>query len=212
MRRKPKLESRLEKCAFLLIKEPQKLRGCWLDEFKFKELRVELGCGKGRFTVETAKETPGTLFIALEKVANVIVIALERAEQEKLQNVRFINGLADDLPAFFAEGEVSSIYINFCDPWPTNRHKKRRLTCWSFLELYKKVLKPDGEILFKTDDLPLFEFSIKSFEQCGFSLLEISRDLHKNGPVDVMTDYELKFYDQGKAIYSARAAITDRRR
>jgi len=212
MRRKPKLDSRLEMCANLLIKEPQKLRGRWLDEFDLSELHVELGCGKSRFTVETAKQTPGTLFIALEKVANVIVVALERAQQENLKNVRFINGLADDLTDFFAQGEVSAIYINFCDPWPANRHKKRRLTCLPFLELYKKVLSPDGEILFKTDDLPLFEFSLKAFEHCGFSLSEISRDLHKNGPVGVMTDYELKFYDQGKAIYSARAAIIDRRR
>ena len=203
MRRKPKLESRMEKCAHLLINEPDDLRGRWLNEFVFDELYVELGCGKGLFTVEMAKRCPDKLFVAFEKVTNVIVIALERAKQEKIQNVRYINGFADGLPDFFAEGEVSRLYINFCDPWPAKRHEKRRLTGWRFLELYKPALRQGGEIHFKTDNLSLFEYSLREFDRCGFKLIDISRDLHKDGIVDVMTDYEMKFYEQGKPIYEA---------
>jgi len=231
MRRKPNLAPRLEKCAHLLVAQPEALRGQWLEHFfrnsvpdslpfenavpdkqplgnivpdkrLFGELHIELGCGKGLFAVETAKREPDVLFIALEKVANVIVIALERTAQEGLRNLRYINGPVDDLAMFFSEGEVSRIYINFCDPWPARRHIKRRLTERHFLEIYKQILLPGREIHFKTDDLPLFEFSLNEFEQCGFLLLNTLRDLHTSGPVGVMTDYEKKFYEHGAPIYS----------
>jgi len=211
MRRKPNLEPRLEKCAHLLVAQPEALRGLWLERFfrnsvpdslPFGALHIELGCGKGLFAVETAKREPDILFIALEKVANVIIIALERTEQEGLRNVRYINKPVDDLAEFFSEGEVSRIYINFCDPWPAHRHIKRRLTERRFLEIYKQILLPGGEIHFKTDDLPLFEFSLNEFEQCGFLTFNTLRDLHKNGPVGIMTEYETKFYEQGAPIYS----------
>ena len=209
MRRKPNLISRIEKCEHLLIREPESLRGRWLDEFCYNELHLELGCGKGLFTVETAKNTPDVLLIALEKISNVLIIALERANIEKdtLQNVRFINKLADNLTDFFAVCEVSRIYINFCDPWPANRHKKRRLTGHPFLELYKQVLCPKGEIHFKTDDLPLFEFSLMEFERCGFALFDVTFDLHKHTPSGVMTDYEVKFHEQGKPVCRCVARI-----
>jgi len=221
MRRKPNLELRLEKCAHLLVAQPETLSGHWLervfrnsspdsppfgnsvpDSLPFGELHIELGCGKGLFAVETAKREPDVLFIALERVANVIVIALERTKQEGLCNIRYINRLVDDLASFFSESEVSRIYINFCDPWPARRHMRRRLTGRLFLEKYKQILRPGGEIHFKTDDLSLFEFSLNEFEQCGFLLFNTLRDLHKNGPVSVMTDYETKFYEQGAPIYS----------
>ena len=201
MRRKRRLTSRIENCEHMLIREPEKLCGRWFDEFEFEKLYIELGCGKGLFTVETAKQEPDVLIVGIEKISNVLVIALERAEQERLQNVRFINMLADDLTTFFAPYEVSRIYINFCDPWPANRHKKRRLTGSIFLELYKQVLCPGGEIHFKTDDLPLFEFSLGEFKRFGFSLKEVTYDLHENNPVGIMTDYEVKFHEQGMPIY-----------
>jgi len=188
-------------CEHLLVREPEKLSGRWLEEFGFNELYIELGCGKGLFTTETAKHDPSALYIGLEKITNVLIIALERVNGERTQNVRFINGLADDLTAFFAPGEVSRIYINFCDPWPANRHKKRRLTGSFFLDMYKQVLCPGGEILFKTDDLQLFEFSLCEFERFGFTLSDVTYDLHENEPVGVMTDYEVKFHEQGKPIY-----------
>jgi len=201
MRRKRKLTDRIERCGHLLITKPEELRGFWIETFCFSELHLELGCGKGLFTINTAKSMPDILLVALEKIDNVMVIALERTEQEKLQNIRYINRLAENLTDFFAENEVSRIYINFCDPWPANRHKKRRLTWLSFLESYKKVLRPGGEIHFKTDNLPLFEFSLNEFECCGFTLNEVTYNLHENGAVGEMTDYETKFHESGMPIY-----------
>jgi len=200
MRKKPNLAARTEKCAHLLVTEPTRLRSRWLDELEYDDLHIELGCGKGRFTAETAAASPGVLLVALEKSDNVQVIALERAAAEGLQNVRFLNALADYLPDYFASREVGRIYINFCDPWPSNSHRKRRLTDRGFLELYKQVLRPGGEIHFKTDNLPLFEFSLREFEHSGFTASDVTRDLHENGPVGVMTDYELKFHSQGMPI------------
>ena len=218
MRRKPNLKARMERCAHLLIAEPGLLRGRWLclaedrsrggdllpalgiDELGRGGLHVELGCGKGRFTVETAKAEAGVFIVALEKTADVMIIALERAAAESLKNVRFVNAFADDLLDYFAPGEVSRIYLNFCDPWPSNRHVKRRLTHRRFLNLYSQVLKPGGEIHFKTDNLPLFEYSLQEFELAGFTLNEVTRDLHQDGPVGVMTDYEQKFHGQGQPI------------
>jgi len=168
-------------------------------------VHVELGCGKGRFTIETAKTEPHILHVALEKITNILVLSLELADREGVENVRFINALADELTEFFAPDEVSRIYLNFCDPWPGRKREKRRLTSQRFLELYSKVLRPGGEIYFKTDNLPLFEFSLHEFERSGFVLLEETRDLHKNGPVGIMTDYELKFFSQSLPIYRCRA-------
>ena len=204
MKKKPNLALRLERRADLLVAEPKLLRGLWLDNFCGDELRAEIGCGKGRFTVETAKAEPDVLFVALEKTSNVLITALERVASEGLQNVRFINAFADDLPDYFAPGEVSRIYLNFCDPWPSNRHLKRRLTYRSILDLYRQVLSPGGELYFKTDNLQLFEFSLREFEYSGFAAIETVRDLHKNGPVGIMSDYELKFHEQGEPIFMCR--------
>ena len=207
MRRKPNLVARISRCEHLLIKEPEPVRGEWLGGSGFNELRIELGCGKGRFTAESAKAEPGVLFAGLEKTDNVLVIALERAAADDLQNIRFICADAGCLPDYFAPGEASRLYLNFCDPWPTNRHAKRRLTCRRFLDLYRQVLRPGGEVHFKTDNLQLFEFSLGEFESCGFEMLEITHDLHKNGVVGVMTDYELKFHNQGLPIYRCIAGL-----
>jgi len=207
MRRKPNLDLRIEKCAHLLVAQPEELRGRWLQEFAAKELRLELGCGKGRFTVETAKAEPDVFFAAFEKTANVMVIALEHASLEKLENVRFVHVYIDDLTRYFAPGELSMIYLNFSDPWPSNRYAKRRLTSQRYLEQYAQLLRPGGEVHFKTDNLPLFEFSLQEFERCGFTLRDETRDLHKNGPAGVLTDYEAKFISQGLPIYECVVSI-----
>jgi len=201
MRRKPQLDNRLEKCAHLLISKPDEVRGRWLEEFSFNNLHIELGCGKGLFTAETAKADPDVLLIALEKTSNVLVLAMERVERDGLRNVLFINRFADDITSFFDNGEASRIYINFCDPWPARRQAKRRLTGQGFLERYKQVLDIDGEIHFKTDNLPLFDFSLNEFKRSGFALSDVSYDLHKTGPTGIMTDYEKKFHEEGMPIY-----------
>ena len=197
----------MDRCARLLVAEPELMRGRWLAEFRFRELHAELGCGKGAFTVGTAKADPDVFIAAIEKSAVAMITALERADAIDLRNVRFINKLAEYLSDFFAPGEVTRIYINFCDPWPANRHVKRRLTHRRFLEQYAQVLRPGGDICFKTDNLQLFEYSLREFECCGFEPLDVAYDLHKNGPVGLMTDYEMKFHDQGLPIYYARATL-----
>ena len=200
LRKKPNLAARMEKCAHLLIAEPEPLRGRWLHEFQYDELHIELGCGKGRFTVETAKAAPGVFIAALEKSASAMISAVERADGEGLRNLRFINAFAENLTEYFAQGEASRIYINFCDPWPANRHAKRRLTHRRFLELYAQILCPGGEIHFKTDNHMLFDFSLREFENCGFRSVDVTYDLHKDGASGVMTDYEMKYHSQGLPI------------
>ncbi|MCL2152955.1 MAG: tRNA (guanosine(46)-N7)-methyltransferase TrmB [Oscillospiraceae bacterium] len=201
----------MERCAHLLVNDPELYKGCWLNSFGYSELRVEIGCGKGGFLAKAAAAQPDVLFVALEKSANVLVIALERAVDADLPNIRFVNMFAENLSSLFAPGEVSRIYINFCDPWPSNRHAKRRLTCQSFLEMYKQILNDSGQLYFKTDSLPLFEFSLREFERSDFSLIEVTRDLHKNGPVGIMTEYEQKFYAQSLPIFQCVAVLSAER-
>jgi len=208
MRRKPNLEARMEKNAFLLIPDPEAYRGRWQSEFGFSSIHLELGCGKGRFTIEAAKQAPDILHIGLEKTTNVLILALEHANREGLKNIRFINSMADYLALFFSPSEANRIYLNFSDPWPGRKQAKRRLTSKVFLESYSQVLAHGGEVHLKTDNLPFFEFSLLEFERCGFNLLEETRDLHKNGAVGIMTDYELKFFSQGQPIYRCVAVAS----
>ena len=164
-----------------------------------RPLYLEVGCGKGRFTAGLAERNPEALVVALEIVPEAIVVAMERCAH--LPNVYFIRAGADQLPQFFAPGEVDRIYLNFSDPWPSNRHAKRRLTHGNFLRRYREILRPGGQIHFKTDNQGLFDFSLTEFPRYGFALSEVTRDLHKDGPVGIMTDYEAKFHAQGLPIY-----------
>ena len=201
MRKKKNLEPRMAACGQWLITDPCAQKGHWRDLMpQVRELRVELGCGKGRFTVDTASAEPDVLLIAVEKVPDAMVVAMERAREAGLQNVFFIDGDAAKLSEMFAPDEVNRIYINFCDPWPKKNQAKRRLTHHNFLNEYRKVLSPVGEIHFKTDNDKLFEWSVEEIPQFGWELHEVTRDLHAGGPVGVMTDYERKFYLSGKNI------------
>ena len=191
----------MERCAALLIEEPAALRGRWLESFPGNaRLYVELGCGKGRFTADTAETMPDTLYIAVERVPDAMILAMEKIGRRGIENVRFIDGDAKLLDTMFAGGEVERIYINFCDPWPKSRDAKLRLTAPGFLRLHADVLKEGGQIHFKTDNTPLFDWSIAQFEAEGWALSELTHDLHQNGPVGVMTDYEAKFVAQGMKI------------
>lgn len=191
----------MERCGALLVRDPEEHRGAWRALMPgAAEVRVELGCGKGRFTAETAALHPDVLFIAVEKVPDAMVIAMERCRAAELANVYFVDGDAARLPAYFAPDEVDLIYINFCDPWPTSRQAKRRLTHVNFLYLYRQVLKDGGQIHFKTDNHDLFEYSLFQFPREDFALSEVTRDLHGGGPAGVMTDYEAKFVEQGMPI------------
>lgn len=208
MRKKKNLIPRIERCADQLIRDPYDHRGRWRELMPgARALHLELGCGKGRFTAGMAALEPDVLFIAIERVPDAMVVAMERCAGAGLSNVFFIDANADQLPAFFAPGEADRIYINFCDPWPSNRHAKRRLTHGNFLKLYRQVLREDGEVHFKTDNQGLFEFSVEEIPQFGFILSQVTRNLHENGPTGVMTDYEAKFYEQGQPINRLVASI-----
>ena len=201
MRKKPNLIPRMERAGAVLETAPEQLRGRWLESAgAYGKLYVELGCGKGSFTCRTAAAEPDALLLAVEKVPDAMVVAMERACEAELKNVRFLDVDAVRLPELLAPEEADRLYINFCDPWPKKKQFKRRLTAPSFLKLYQEVLKRGGEIHFKTDNLPLFDWSEEQFLAAGFRLSEVTRDLHANGPVGIMTDYEAKFYGEGKPI------------
>ena len=210
MRKKKNLQPRMESCRDCWIREPEAMRGRWRELYpQAEQLEVELGCGKGRFTAGTAQAQPNTLLIAVEKVPDAMVVAMERVTEQRLSNVFFIDADAALLPELFAPGEVDRIYINFCDPWPKSNQKKRRLTHGKFLKKYRQVLKAGGQIHFKTDNDKLFDWSVEEIPQFGFTLSEVTRDLHGEGPVGVMTDYEAKFYGEGKNINRCVATMVD---
>ena len=211
MRKKKNLIPRMERCAAVQVADASALRGCWRELMPgARALHVELGCGKGRFTAETAQNHPDILFAAIEKVPDALVVAMERAAALGLKNIRFVVGDAGNLPDYFAPGEADRIYINFCDPWPPKRQAKRRLTHRGFLELYRQVLCPAGEIHFKTDNAPLFAFSLEEFPAAGYGLREVTDDLHAEGVQGVMTDYEAKFYQEGIPIHRCVAVLEER--
>lgn len=208
MRRRNNLQPRMEACESVWIHDPEALRGNWRSLMPgCKELRVEVGCGKGKFTVETAASEPDVLFVAIEKVPDALVLAMEAAIRMELKNVFFVSLDADRIDAFFADDEIDLLYINFCDPWPRKKNAKRRLTYHTFLEKYKKVLPIGGQIHFKTDNSKLFEWSLPEMESCFLKLQNLTRDLHANGPVGIMTGYEEKFYGMGTPINRVEAVV-----
>ena len=201
MRKKPNLAARMERCEALLIQDPAQMRGHWRDLYPgARQLRLEIGCGKGRFSAETAEQNPDVLYIALERVADAMIVAMERCQARGLRNIYFIDGDAALLRSYFAPDEVDLLYINFCDPWPGVKHARRRLTHEQFLILYRGVLREGGELHFKSDNHDLFEWSLFQFPKAGFALSEVTRDLHGGGVQGVMTDYEEKFYQLGTPI------------
>ncbi|HPE95674.1 MAG TPA: tRNA (guanosine(46)-N7)-methyltransferase TrmB [Bacillota bacterium] len=165
-------------------------------------LHVEIGCGKGAYVCAMAKKEPEVSFIAVERVTDVIMLAMENAQENELKNVRFIHCDAADLVSLLPEESVDVLYINFCDPWPKKRNAKRRLTFRKYLEMYKAFLKHGGVICFKTDNRPLFDFSVPEFEAAGFRLTDITNDLHSSeyAAENVMTEYEKNFSQKGFTI------------
>lgn len=210
MRKKPNLGPRMEACSDIWIKEPETMKGRWRELYpEAKEIRLEVGCGKGKFTAETAAAEQDILLIAMERVPEAMVMAMEKVKNMGLTNVFFIGDDVAKVTELFAPGEIDLLYINFCDPWPSKKHAKRRLTHVGFLEMYKKIMKPGSEIHFKTDNAPLFEFSLEQFEEAHFTLKNVTRNLHENGPVGIMTGYEEKFYGLGTPINRCVAVFTE---
>ena len=201
MRKKPNLEPRMDACAQWWIQNPAEKKGQWRSLLPgCTELWVELGCGKGKFTVDTAQANPNMLVIAVERCREAMVMAMEKARDKKLTNVFFVDMDVANLEDCFAPGEIDGIYLNFPDPWPRKKNAKRRLTFRAFLRMYSRVLRPAGEIHFKTDNAGLFEFSLEEFASLNLELKNVTRNLHENGPVGIMTGYEEKFYALGTPI------------
>ncbi len=212
VRKKKHANERINACAEFLIEKPTSLKEN--PQYPFEEkrpLHLEIGCGKGNFAVGMTSKHHDFNLIAMEKVADVAVTALEKAEEAKdsrPDNLRFIIGDAKFLPDYFPEHSIDTIYVNFCDPWPKKGHAKRRLTYHTFLDIYRQLLVEDGMLIFKTDNEKLFDFSMEEFSRCGLNIEWFCRDLH-NSDTDyardnVMTEYERNFSSKGMPIYSAR--------
>ena len=201
MRKKKNLDSRMEACAAYRITEPETKKGSWRNLMPgCCALWVELGCGKGKFTAETAQANPEVLLIAVERCREAMVVAMEKARDMGLNNVFYIDMDVANMEEIFAPGEIDRLFINFPDPWPRKKNAKRRLTHRGFLDKYCRVVREGGELHFKTDNAPLFEFSVEEFAACGLEVKNLTRDLHKDGIVGIMTGYEEKFHGLGTPI------------
>lgn len=189
---------------------PDNYKGLWNKNFFHNRnpLHIEIGMGKGQFITTLAAGNPGINYIGIEKYSSVLVKAFAKREELKTDNLLFIRMDAGNITDFFAPGETDRIYLNFSDPWPKDRHAKRRLTSRQFMERYNIILSKDGFIQFKTDNRPLFDFSVEEIKAAGWCLSEINYNLHKNGPAknNIMTEYEQKFYNLGKPIYRLTAS------
>lgn len=207
MRKKKNCAVRMERCAGIRITDPESHKGKWYEVFgNDNPIHIEIGCGKGSFIVGMAKMYPDVNFIAIEKVEDVIVMAMEKALQNEVTNVRFMDLDAERIEDFFTKGEIKRIYLNFSDPWKKSKQAKRRLTHKNFLDRYKNVLDNGDYIWFKTDNQKLFEFSLNSFAQENFKMQNITLDLHNSGfEGNVITEYEQRFLDLGQPIYRLEA-------
>ena len=202
MRRMKNLDTRMEKCRDYRITDPAIHKGNWRAlKPECTALWVEVGCGKGKFTAETAQANPHMLLIAVERCREAMVVAMEKAQSMGLTNVFFIDMDVANIEEIFAPQEIDRLFINFPDPWPRKKNAKRRLTHRGFLDKYCRVVRTGGEFHYKTDNAPLFDFSLEEFSACGLEVKNLTRNLHENGPVGIMTGYEEKFYALGTPIH-----------
>lgn len=210
-RNKPWADDFLRENTHLVIPNPSEHKNKWKELFgNDNPIHVEVGTGKGQFIVGMAKQYPNINFIGIELSKSVIVTAAEKVQESGQSNILLIQENAENLNDIFMENEVSTIYLNFSDPWPKNRHAKRRLTFHTFLKRYEIALASNGELIFKTDNRGLFEYSLVSFSEYGMLLKEISLDLHKDhDPENVMTEYEEKFSAKGQPIYRCKAVFRE---
>ena len=210
LRNKPWARDFMTEHPDVLVAEPKKMNNGWNNLFgNDNPIHIEVGTGMGQFIIGMALANPEVNYIGIEHFDNVIVVALEKAiEADKPTNLRLFRANGMDLLDIFHKGEIDRVYLNFSDPWPKTRHVKRRLTSELFLELYEAVLRPGGEIHFKTDNQLLFEYSLVSMSQYGMKLSYVSLDLHAEDIEDnIMTEYEEKFSSKGQPIYRLEASF-----
>ncbi len=199
----PGARERIAESKFV-IQEPKTIKGSWRTFFEnHNEIHIEVGMGKGRFMMEMAEKNPEINYLGIEMYSSVLLRAVQKMEEKELHNLRFILMDAREIEEVFDHEEVDRIYLNFSDPWPKDRHAKRRLPSRQFLQRFEQVLKKDGVIEFKTDNRDLFDFAVEETEPAGWEILEISYDLHQDEKMmkdNVMTEYEERFSSLGNPI------------
>ena len=186
-----------------VVQEPSTVRGRWKDVFGNENpIFIEVGMGKGKFLMELAQKHPEINYVGIERYSSVLLRGLQKREELDLSNIWFLCIDARQLAEVFEEGEVERIYLNFSDPWPKDRHAKRRLTSPEFMAVYDKILAADGQVEFKTDNEGLFDYSLESIPQAGWRIEASTRDLHHSPMTEgnVMTEYEEKFASKGNSI------------
>lgn len=219
MRRKKNINSRIDNCGKWFI-NPQRdknkdARVIEKEIIDLKELFgndndtvLEIGCGKGKFANQLAKENKNLNVLAVEKCDNVLVSAAETAKAENIENVRFICCGAEYIERYIDSNSVSTLYLNFSCPYPKSRYKNHRLTNERFLEIYKRILKKGSYIYQKTDNRRFFEYSLKSFSNNDFYISDISLDLHNSDiQGNITTEYEEKFSSLGMPIYYLKTGL-----
>ena len=195
-----------------VISDPTLWKGKWNELFgNDHPIHIEIGMGKGQFITGMAKAHPEINYIGVEMQVSVVSIALDKLIEQPLPNLKLLHVDGSALTEYFADSEVDQIYLNFSDPWPKKRHEKRRLTYKTFLAVDEQILRPNGEIHFKTDNQGLFEYSLASFSQYGMILKQVWLDLHQSQfEGNIMTEYEEKFSSKGQRIYRVEARFQDK--
>lgn len=188
-----------------VVHEPQEYKGRWSELFgNDHPLQIEIGMGKGRFIMDLARMHPEINYVGIEKYSSVLLRGIQKMETDPLPNLYFIQMEAEEIADVFGREEVERIYLNFSDPWPKDRHAKRRLPSREFLKRYDEILVRDGVIEFKTDNQDLFRFALEEIAPAGWQLLQMTEDLHHDEKMlagNVMTEYEEKFSALGNPIY-----------
>ena len=195
-----------------VISDPTLWKGKWNELFENDHpIHIEIGMGKGQFITGMAKAHPEINYIGVEMQVSVVSIALDKLIEQPLPNLKLLHVDGSALTEYFADSEVDQIYLNFSDPWPKKRHEKRRLTYKTFLAVDEQILRPNGEIHFKTDNQGLFEYSLASFSQYGMIIKQVWLDLHQSQfEGNIMTEYEEKFSSKGQRIYRVEAQFQDK--
>lgn len=192
------------------ISNPAESKGNWNMFFDNKNpIHIEIGMGKGQFIMALARQNPAVNYIGMERYTSVLFRALQKMEQNPPANLKFLCEDAIRLPELFAPREIDRIYLNFSDPWPKDRHAKRRLTSKPFLDCYQQVLSPSGHIEFKTDNRDLFDFSLEEIQNAGWTINAYTLDLHRDTVMregNILTEYEEKFSSLGNPIFKLIAS------
>ena len=188
-----------------VVQDEKSKRGCWSEVFGRKApLHIEVGMGKGQFMMQLALQNPDINYVGIEMYSSVLLRAVQKMEEAPMDNLRFIRMDAREIEEVFDKGEVDKIYLNFSDPWPKDRHAKRRLPSRQFLARFDQILKREGNLEFKTDNRDLFDFAVEEVEPAGWKIDAITYDLHHDEVMNkgnILTEYEEKFSSKGNPIY-----------